>query len=245
MAHERIWGREDEEASDPKALLEAQTKAKCVRQWYLYKDCVKRIADDETGHKHCTGQYFDYWKCVDKHPSGGSGTKKDRTGAAPASAHPDVLCGSPKSGCRQVGHVDRAMSQRSTQRTWKPWLHLGSTRTRSPGSRSARQMAHAGAGLGPSACPAEYTSVGIARSAFRRTPACASRATDPSSRLPAAAGDIRVLEHRSAHRTIELSPSAQISAHRSTARIITTFASKVLPAAGAPSPAGASCPDTA
>ncbi|KAM0909834.1 hypothetical protein ACQ4PT_014557 [Festuca glaucescens] len=60
---------EDEEASDPKALLEAQTKAKCVRQWYLYKDCVKRIADDETGHKHCTGQYFDYWKCVDKHVS--------------------------------------------------------------------------------------------------------------------------------------------------------------------------------
>ncbi|PWA60970.1 cytochrome b-c1 complex, subunit 6 [Artemisia annua] len=28
--------------------------------------CVKRVQDDETGHKHCTGQYFDYWQCVDK-----------------------------------------------------------------------------------------------------------------------------------------------------------------------------------
>lgn len=28
--------------------------------------CVKRVQADETGHKHCTGQYFDYWQCVDK-----------------------------------------------------------------------------------------------------------------------------------------------------------------------------------
>uniref|UniRef100_A0ACD5ZFL6 Uncharacterized protein n=1 Tax=Avena sativa TaxID=4498 RepID=A0ACD5ZFL6_AVESA len=57
----------DEEVSDPKALLEANTKAKCVSQWFAYLDCCKRIKDDETGQKHCTGQYFDYWKCVDKH----------------------------------------------------------------------------------------------------------------------------------------------------------------------------------
>lgn len=57
----------DEEVSDPKALLEAQTKGKCVRQWQDYKKCIKRIEDDETGHKHCTGQYFDYWQCIDKH----------------------------------------------------------------------------------------------------------------------------------------------------------------------------------
>lgn len=31
--------------------------------------CVKRIEGDETGQKHCTGQYFDYWKCIDKHVS--------------------------------------------------------------------------------------------------------------------------------------------------------------------------------
>ncbi|KAL6179083.1 hypothetical protein ACLB2K_050599 [Fragaria x ananassa] len=30
------------------------------------EDCVKRIQGDESGHKHCTGQYFDYWSCVDK-----------------------------------------------------------------------------------------------------------------------------------------------------------------------------------
>ncbi|KAL5665567.1 hypothetical protein ACJX0J_025675, partial [Zea mays] len=56
----------DEEVTDPKALLEDRSKAKCVSQWYDYQKCVKRIEDDETGHKHCTGQYFDYWKCVDK-----------------------------------------------------------------------------------------------------------------------------------------------------------------------------------
>jgi len=58
--------RADEEVSDPKALLEERSKAKCVSQWYEYQKCVKRIENDETGHKHCTGQYFDYWKCVDK-----------------------------------------------------------------------------------------------------------------------------------------------------------------------------------
>jgi hypothetical protein len=56
----------DEEVSDPKALLEERSKAKCVSQWYEYQKCVKRIENDETGQKHCTGQYFDYWKCVDK-----------------------------------------------------------------------------------------------------------------------------------------------------------------------------------
>ncbi|KAI5006912.1 hypothetical protein ZWY2020_042124 [Hordeum vulgare] len=57
----------DEEVSDPKALLEDRTKAKCVYLWYEYQKCVKRIEGDETGQKHCTGQYFDYWKCIDKH----------------------------------------------------------------------------------------------------------------------------------------------------------------------------------
>ncbi|XBI46662.1 hypothetical protein VPH35_110848 [Triticum aestivum] len=60
-------GGADEEVSDPKALLEDRTKAKCVYQWYEYQKCVKRIEGDETGQKHCTGQYFDYWKCIDKH----------------------------------------------------------------------------------------------------------------------------------------------------------------------------------
>ncbi|KVI01808.1 cytochrome b-c1 complex, subunit 6 [Cynara cardunculus var. scolymus] len=33
---------------------------------YSSSGCVKRVQADETGHKHCTGQYFDYWQCVDK-----------------------------------------------------------------------------------------------------------------------------------------------------------------------------------
>ncbi|KAI7756214.1 hypothetical protein M8C21_020624 [Ambrosia artemisiifolia] len=33
---------------------------------YNLQGCVKRVQADETGHKHCTGQYFDYWHCVDK-----------------------------------------------------------------------------------------------------------------------------------------------------------------------------------
>lgn len=37
--------------------------AMCVLKFM--QACVERIKGDETGHKHCTGQYFDYWKCVD------------------------------------------------------------------------------------------------------------------------------------------------------------------------------------
>jgi len=28
--------------------------------------CVKRVESDEQGQKHCTGQYFDYWGCIDQ-----------------------------------------------------------------------------------------------------------------------------------------------------------------------------------
>ena len=28
--------------------------------------CSKRIEGDESGEAHCTAQFFDYWKCVDK-----------------------------------------------------------------------------------------------------------------------------------------------------------------------------------
>lgn len=31
-----------------------------------FKACMERIEKDETGEAHCTGQYFDYWKCIDK-----------------------------------------------------------------------------------------------------------------------------------------------------------------------------------
>ncbi|KAL1802090.1 hypothetical protein ACET3Z_030737 [Daucus carota] len=56
----------DEEPVDQKRLLEDLCKPKCVKPLFEYQACVKRIQGDETGHKHCTGQYFDYWQCVDK-----------------------------------------------------------------------------------------------------------------------------------------------------------------------------------
>ncbi|KAL9692000.1 hypothetical protein QQ045_012430 [Rhodiola kirilowii] len=58
--------RADEEVSDPKKYLEEGCMPKCVKPLRSYQACVKRVESDETGHKHCTGQYFDYWSCVDK-----------------------------------------------------------------------------------------------------------------------------------------------------------------------------------
>ncbi|MBA0619938.1 hypothetical protein Godav_005725 [Gossypium davidsonii] len=58
--------RADEEPVDQKKYLEEGCKPKCVKQLRAYEACVKRIEGDESGHKHCTGQYFDYWACIDK-----------------------------------------------------------------------------------------------------------------------------------------------------------------------------------
>ncbi|KAI4367460.1 hypothetical protein MLD38_023196 [Melastoma candidum] len=56
----------DDEPVDPKKYLEEGCKPKCVKPLLDYQACVKRIEGDDSGHKHCTGQYFDYWSCVDK-----------------------------------------------------------------------------------------------------------------------------------------------------------------------------------
>jgi len=55
----------DTEPVDPKACIEESCKSNCVKPLFQYQACVKRVESDETGHKHCTGQYFDYWACVD------------------------------------------------------------------------------------------------------------------------------------------------------------------------------------
>ncbi|GBG72064.1 hypothetical protein CBR_g10999 [Chara braunii] len=55
-----------EEPVDPKAEIEESCKPKCVKQLLQYQACVERVEKDETGEKHATGQYFDYWACVDK-----------------------------------------------------------------------------------------------------------------------------------------------------------------------------------
>ncbi|XP_075501832.1 cytochrome b-c1 complex subunit 6-1, mitochondrial-like [Primulina tabacum] len=57
--------RADDEPVDPKRELEDRCKAPCARPLKEYQACAKRIQGDESGHKHCTGQYFDYWRCVD------------------------------------------------------------------------------------------------------------------------------------------------------------------------------------
>uniref|UniRef100_A0A804P1P9 Cytochrome b-c1 complex subunit 6 n=1 Tax=Zea mays TaxID=4577 RepID=A0A804P1P9_MAIZE len=57
---------EDEELVDQKKYLEERCKPQCVKSLYEYEKCVKRVENDDTGHKHCTGQYFDYWSCIDK-----------------------------------------------------------------------------------------------------------------------------------------------------------------------------------
>ncbi|MQL93074.1 hypothetical protein Taro_025714 [Colocasia esculenta] len=58
--------RADEEHVDPKKYLENHCKSRCVKNWVEYGKCMDRIKDDDIGHKHCTGQYFDYWSCVDQ-----------------------------------------------------------------------------------------------------------------------------------------------------------------------------------
>ncbi|XP_078175539.1 cytochrome b-c1 complex subunit 6-2, mitochondrial-like [Carex rostrata] len=55
----------EEEIMDQKKYLEDTCKPKCVRPLRVYQECVERVKDDESGHKHCTGQYFDFWACVD------------------------------------------------------------------------------------------------------------------------------------------------------------------------------------
>ncbi|XP_077230519.1 cytochrome b-c1 complex subunit 6-1, mitochondrial-like [Tasmannia lanceolata] len=59
----------EEELVDQKKHFEEASKPKCVKTLLQYEGCVKRIEGDESGHKHCTGQYFDYWSCIDKEVS--------------------------------------------------------------------------------------------------------------------------------------------------------------------------------
>nr|XP_034604881.1 uncharacterized protein LOC117864921 [Setaria viridis] len=62
----RVPCRADAEPVDQKNKLEERCKPLCVKSLYEYERCVKRVENDGSGQKHCTGQYFDYWSCVDK-----------------------------------------------------------------------------------------------------------------------------------------------------------------------------------
>ena len=43
---------------------EEACKPNCIKPLLAYQECVKRIQGKHEAH--CTGQYFDYWHCVDK-----------------------------------------------------------------------------------------------------------------------------------------------------------------------------------
>lgn len=138
---------------------------------------------------------------------------------APASTSAESVTGFSSKEWRQVGHDECDMSHVSMHLTWKPWLHLGRTRTFSPSMNSPRQMGQSVAGMLASA---PYTTTGIWRRVRFFRPVAARRAASScgfskANRLP----------HRSAHRMIEFSPSAQMSAQSRAARMITMLVSKL------------------
>jgi ubiquinol-cytochrome c reductase subunit 6 len=66
---EQEEGEEAEEEEDPspvdtKPECEESCKPRCVKQLLHYEACIKRV--EGSPGKHCTGQYFDYWGCIDK-----------------------------------------------------------------------------------------------------------------------------------------------------------------------------------
>ena len=52
-----------EDAECPKPAIEEACKPECIKQLLSYQQCVKRI--EGKPEAHCTGQYFDYWHCID------------------------------------------------------------------------------------------------------------------------------------------------------------------------------------
>ncbi|OUS46817.1 ubiquinol-cytochrome C reductase hinge domain-containing protein, partial [Ostreococcus tauri] len=57
---------EEEDPVDHKLEVETACAPKCEAFVRAYEACATRIESDETGEAHCTGQYFDMYKCVDE-----------------------------------------------------------------------------------------------------------------------------------------------------------------------------------
>eukprot|EP00897_Mesotaenium_endlicherianum_P001552 jgi/Mesen1/1424/ME001303S00471 len=57
---------EEDEPVDSKPEIEESCKPRCVKQLLAYEACAERIEKSDNEEAHCTGQYFDYWKCIDK-----------------------------------------------------------------------------------------------------------------------------------------------------------------------------------
>ena len=56
----------DEEPVNPRPEIEEACRPQCVKPMLEYEKCATRIADDQTGEAHCTGQYFDMLECLDR-----------------------------------------------------------------------------------------------------------------------------------------------------------------------------------
>jgi ubiquinol-cytochrome c reductase subunit 6 len=73
---------DDDDVVDPMPPLEKDCHGPCVAMWKQYELCAKRIEGDESGEKHCTGYYLDYWHCnhhcVGRHRTLSVGAAKPR-----------------------------------------------------------------------------------------------------------------------------------------------------------------------
>ncbi|KAL0365966.1 UNVERIFIED_CONTAM: Cytochrome b-c1 complex subunit-1, mitochondrial [Sesamum radiatum] len=58
--------RAEEGIMDQKRALEDSCRSQCTKAYVDYQQCSRRVEGDESGQKHCTGQFFDYWACIDK-----------------------------------------------------------------------------------------------------------------------------------------------------------------------------------
>jgi len=56
---------DEEEIVCKKPEIEERCKIHCVKELKAYEACADRIKNDATGEAHCTGQYFDFWRCID------------------------------------------------------------------------------------------------------------------------------------------------------------------------------------
>lgn len=55
----------DDDPVDTKPTIEEACKPGCSQRWADYEACIKRVAASGDEEAHCTGQYLDFWKCVD------------------------------------------------------------------------------------------------------------------------------------------------------------------------------------
>ena len=135
---------------------------------------------------------------------------------------------------RQEGQVELERSHTSTQAVWKPWPHVGSTRTSSPSANSARQMAHSGFSPASSLsfCSGRHDTVGSDCSAFFLIPLHGA-ATAPGVSTEKAEG-----LHRREHRATMASPTTQSRKQSTAARMSSVSVCTLVPAPAMAAEAG-------